>query len=469
MSTKPMKNTTSPFLTAIEKLPTEGPIPFCMPGHKRNPQFDYLRGNEVYDITEMAGYDDLHHADGIIAAEQAYASTLYGTVATRFLVGGSTAGILAGIHALTHEGDTVIMSRCCHKSVYHGVALSHTTPVYLPVRYVEGTSIVAPPTAQEVEACLQQNPAALVVITSPTYEGLIGPVSAIAEVCHRYGAKLLVDEAHGAHLGFGGFPHSARTQGADIVVQSLHKTLPSLTQTAILHALSPIDIPRLDAFLSVFQTSSPSYVLLSSIVGCIHYLAQQDALQGWYESVMKWRQACRLQHLSLFAPWQPFDPSKLVVLAPGAGVALAERLRREFHIEVEMTSVDYIIAMTGAGDTPSTLAALYSALRQIDADIRLDNVFMPTVRPSLPPMVHTPSRMASVAICSKQERLPLDRSVDRISCDYVWVYPPGSPIIVPGERITDSVIDTLAALSHSGLNVYSALGGFPDTLVSVGD
>jgi len=259
-----------------------GRLPFHMPGHKRNterfPHLQHLSAAE--DITEIDGFDNLHGAEGILAESMHSAAELWHSDRSFFLINGSSCGILAGIRALTKRGDTVIVSRNAHKSVYHAIELCGLRPVFLmpPWDGERGMFLSLPPAAVE-DALIRYPEASLVILTSPTYEGVLSDVASIARIAHGHDASLLVDEAHGAHLLGDPFPRGAVLSGADLAVQSLHKTLPALTQTAVLHVCGTrVDRARLEHQLAVFETSSPSYLLLASMDGCVRALRENTGL-----------------------------------------------------------------------------------------------------------------------------------------------------------------------------------------------
>ena len=247
--------------------------PFHMPGHKRRGS-DIGAGLDPYaiDITEIDNFDNLHHAEGIIKEAQAEAAALYGAKRAYFLINGSTCGILAAISAATKRGDKVLVARNCHKAVYHALYLRQLHPVFTYPE-ITRTRLQGQITEAQIRAAFDENPdIKAVVITSPTYDGVVSDVAAIASVAHAHGALLVVDEAHGAHFGFGGgFPQNAIALGADAVIVSLHKTLPAFTQTALL-LLGGMREAAVEKFLGIYETSSPSYVLMTGIERCIHYV-----------------------------------------------------------------------------------------------------------------------------------------------------------------------------------------------------
>ena len=223
-----------------------------MPGHKR--QSLHFPNPYAIDITEIDGFDNLHHAEGILKEAQERAAELYGSRECFYLINGSTCGLLAAISAAAKRGETVLVARNCHKAVYHALFLRELSANYLyPV--ITENGIMGQITAEQVEEALSQDPTIkTVILTSPTYEGIGSDIGKISTVAHRHGAALIVDEAHGAHFGFGaGFPENAVRQGADAVIMSLHKTLPSFTQTALLHLcsdrISSAEVKNTSAFM----------------------------------------------------------------------------------------------------------------------------------------------------------------------------------------------------------------------------
>ena len=225
------------LLEKLQEYRAEDMYPFHMPGHKRKP-LPFPNPYSI-DITEIDGFDNLHHAEGILKEAQERAADLYGSKECFYLVNGSTCGLLAAICAATKKRDKVLVARNCHKAVYHALYLNELQAEYIyPVITKSGIQGQIEP--EQVKKALLLNPdIAAVILTSPTYEGVVSDINAIAGIAHERGIPLIVDEAHGAHLGFGaGFPENAVRQGADAVIMSLHKTLPSFTQTALLHLCS---------------------------------------------------------------------------------------------------------------------------------------------------------------------------------------------------------------------------------------
>ena len=234
---------------------------FHMPGHKRNPEFDSMNGLFARDLTEVDGADDLHCPQGIIKDAQERAAKLYDADEAYFLVNGSTAGLLTAISASAPAGTKVIVARNCHKAVYNAVFLRDLCPVYVCPAFDEAFGINGSVFPDEIEKAIAANPdAKAVILTSPTYDGVVSDIKTIAEIVHKNNMILIVDAAHGAHHGFHpAFPDSAVHLGADAVVVSLHKTLPSPTGTAMLLLKGDrVSRSRVRRFLDVYETSSPS-------------------------------------------------------------------------------------------------------------------------------------------------------------------------------------------------------------------
>ena len=429
--------------------------PLHMPGHKR--RACHSPGLPWHlDISEIDGFDNLHTPEGVLLEAEARAARLFGSEGAYFLINGSSGGILAGIYACTRPGDAILIARNCHKAVYHAVEILGLCPIYLEPPILAEAGIAGSISPQAVERALEARPdIRLAVITSPTYEGVLSDVGGIAEVLCRRGIPLFVDEAHGAHLGLSShFSPGAIQQGADLVVQSLHKTLPSLTQTAILHRSGGLISPAaLRHALGVFQSTSPSYLLLAAIDGCIAFLeAEGEApFDAWRARLERFYEAMAdLERLKLFggagAHIYAHDPGKLSIVCGGAnltGGALLAALREDFGIELEMALPGYALAMTGLASTDEDLERLGDALRA------LDRACQPASQAALP--IQLPPMPAQVIPAGEALRLPGRRvgfaeSVGQISRGYVWAYPPGVPLVAPGTRITQAVADCLAEL-----------------------
>ncbi|MBR3990981.1 MAG: aminotransferase class I/II-fold pyridoxal phosphate-dependent enzyme [Clostridia bacterium] len=440
-------------------------LPMHMPGHKRRGGYDHLDAlSASLDITEIDGFDDLNDPRSILRESEEAASALWGCRETVYSVNGSTSCVLAAVRAVCPPGSRIVMARNCHRSVYHAVEICSLDPVYVMPERVPGTPLPGSVSPEAVERALGGTPdASAVVMTSPTYEGVISDVGAIAEIARRAGVPLIVDEAHGAHLGlFGAFPGGAIAAGADVVIHSLHKTLASLTQTAALHNCgSSTDVDEIRRQMSVFQTSSPSYLLTASLDGCVRRLAETGG-----RDLIEWRDALRVfrEKISglgnLREPVKAgegvfmTDPSKIFITAAHVGLSgteLDRRLREEFGIECEMSTAFGALAMTGQGDTEQSLARFAEALLSLDRTIVPGRAAIPEP----PYQTEAPERiyLPADAVRMKKETVPLRDAQGRVAAGYVYSYPPGVPILVPGEVVGRDVVEALASLSRAGIRL----------------
>ncbi|MDE5996165.1 MAG: aminotransferase class I/II-fold pyridoxal phosphate-dependent enzyme, partial [Eubacterium sp.] len=328
--------------------------PFHMPGHKRNPDFN-IDGSEI-DITEIKGFDNLHSPSGSIFEIEQKLSSLYNSEKTFMLVNGSTVGLLASIFAVTEQKDKIIIARNCHKSVYNACFLRELDVVYIEPEYNEENGFYIEIKQCEIDKAIQNNPdAKAVVLTSPTYEGCVSDVYA--------DIPIIIDSAHGAHFGFGSFPVYPN---GDIVVSSLHKTLPSLTQTAILNVYNNALIDKVKMYFDIFQTTSPSYVLMNSVSKCVAFLENSKKAFEEYEAMLNDFYQIKLSHLEFI---KTDDKGKIIISTAKCNInghQLADMLREKHSIECEMESINYIILMTSVADTKDAFAVLKNALVEID-------------------------------------------------------------------------------------------------------
>ena len=441
--------------------------PFHMPGHKRralpfpNPY--------TIDITEIDGFDNLHHAGGLIRESEERAAKLYGADRSYYLVNGSTCGLLAAICAAARRGDKVLAARNCHKAVYHAVSMQGLSVEFLYPAITRG-DLQGQITAAQVEEALTKHPdIAVVILTSPTYEGIVSDVAAIAACCHAHGAALIVDEAHGAHFGFGaGFPENAVRLGADAVIMSLHKTLPSFTQTALLHCNGGrIDTERVARYLGVYETSSPSYLFMAGMDACIDLIREQGAelfaqyrrrLDAFYRDtadltqlhVMRREDLCKEEAYD-------WDDSKLMIYAGTmGGEALHQELLGHYHLQMEMVSADYVLGMTSLMDTDEGMRRLVTALHEINEKNRKTDLGGEVPEAGFTARIYreNPRRMQIYqALDLPYREVPFDEAVGKMAADYVYLYPPGIPLIVPGEVITEEFIRHIRECRERKLNV----------------
>ncbi len=427
--------------------------PFHMPGHKRNPAFS-MENPYSFDVTEVEGTGHLFGASGIIKEAEMRAKRAYGSRETKFLVGGSTSGILSAISACVCLGDKILIARNCHKSVYHAIFTMNLKPYYIYPDLMEPSGIFSGVTREEVERAWERTPdIKCVVVTSPTYEGIVSEVKGIADFLHEKGVLLIVDEAHGAHLRWHKtFPVSALEAGADIIIQSLHKTLPALTPAALLHiGTDRVPLNKLSRSLQIYQTSSPSYVLMSSMDQCIGWLAVdgKEAFERFHRCCAAfYKKTERLVHLSLLHNPNK-DYSKIIIKTDQTnitGYGLGRLLREEYHMETEMQHLYYVTAIAGAADTEEALTRLADALLTIDRELKPVYAKTSIRKQEAPESCYTPYE---ADLCPGEQTEWKD-APGRISKEFVAVYPPGIPCIVPGEVITAEILQRLTELRKSG-------------------
>lgn len=464
----------------LKKLENSGVYAFHMPGHKRN---GILTGAELpygIDITEIDGFDDLHHAGGILKETQKRAAVVWHADESHYLINGSTVGLISAILGCTHRGDRILMARNCHKSVYNAVFLNELYPVYLyPQMLSSGGKVQGdlngPVTVSQVEQALDNNPdISAVVITSPTYEGIISDVHGIAECAHRRRIPLILDEAHGAHFGFHPyFPKNGNDLGADIVIHSLHKTLPSLTQTALLHMNGTIiDRDRVNMYLDILQSSSPSYVLMASIDECVRLIEEKrvSVFSGYVDMLQETREQLKnMEHLRL---WESpgYDRSKILISTAESytigketnkytGKQLYTDMMQRYFLQFEMAAPNYAIAMTAPGDIKKGMRRLTDALKEIDSKLA-----KPTKNESFNAKSKNDGKQLyeNIQIYScgeinklqkKRKKVSLNACAGYISTEYAYIYPPGIPLIVPGEQISEKTMNQIIEYHKTGFEI----------------
>lgn len=520
------------ILSKLDKYKHENIVPMHMPGAKRNKELIELymgdMGNPYEkDITEINGFDNMHNAETIIKDAFDEAAELYGADESWYLVNGSTAGNMSAICGVTHKNDVVIMARNCHISVYNAVILNELNPVYIYPEYDEEYGYYKGITLKEIKFIVDKyssdhdrNDIKAVILTSPTYEGNVSDIKSIAEYLHQYNIPLIVDEAHGAHFNFSeSFPQSAVKSGADVVINSVHKTLPSLTQTAIMHInYGIVDVERIRRYWNIYQSTSPSYILMSSIARSLS-IVKNDGDKLFAEYVDKLtilrNGLSELKHIRLI---NTDDISKLVLGYKDAKW-LYDTLFYKYKIQLEMSSIKYVIAMTSIFDSQEYYDRFLAALKEIDEE--LDNRVLAALKEIDEEIDESISKYDREDILNSKVDKDLDNRFNsihngeadnrlnyssinnqdngnkinvvdfrdeqaltiaeafnrrdlsgcdeiqmnnekiygKISGESVYVYPPGIPILCPGEVITRKIIAILEAAGEAGLEVVGVKEG----------
>lgn len=455
---------------ALEIYSQEDYYPFHMPGHKRNP--DTVNTDLPFDrdITEIDGFDNLHHPEGILKKAQETAASVYDTKECYYSVNGSTAALLAAVSATVPRNGQILVARNCHKAVYHALYLRNLIPTYVYPQMDPKWWINGGISSDKVERALAENPEIkAVLLTSPTYDGVVSDIEKIAEIVHRYEIPLIVDEAHGAHFHFSNyFPTSAAELGADLVIQSFHKTLPSMTQTAVLHNCSDrVDSRLIRRFMGIYQSSSPSYILMASMDACMEKMSS-DGNEMFREFTKILEKARRrlseCKYIRLVSPEIrtagvfDYDRSKLLFstrYASMTGSELAQILLEKYHIQVEMETEHYVLALAAVGDSGEGFERLCQAIEEINQEeAQKKKEKRETEEPKAGRTAYTSlSQFMSIteAMESESEIRKLEESVGRISAEFGYLYPPGIPLIVPGEQITGQFIRNMRIYMEEGL------------------
>lgn len=485
----------TPILNGLIAYNTEGSYPWHMPGHKRrmNTIFPELVENPFsIDVTEAGDLDEFHHPAGIIKEAQDRATQIYGSTRSYYLVNGSTCGILAAISTVCKPGEKIIVARNCHKAVYHAIRLLRLKPVYIMPDWNENLQMFGGMSADVVKKALKTHAdTKAVLLVSPTYEGVVSDVEKIAKIAHKAKIPLIVDAAHGAHFeymanvnetisatNYEKVPDPAIRLGADIVIESLHKTLPAMTQCGILHYKSGlVKQSSLEEYLSVYQSTSPSYVFMATMEACIEKMDhERDGLFIVYKHLLaEYRKKFEgLQHIHLVGENDfkknniyDYDDGKLVFTVGHCGipredgmkvvngVVLGEILHKEYGQMMEMAAGNYVIAMTSVADTKEAFEALYQALEAIDSQLteleeNTDNSIKGGVNYSL-----LFERKMTIAEAKESNRveMSLEEAHSHVCGEYIYIYPPGIPLVVPGEVLTKEVLIEIEKAIQLGLNI----------------
>ncbi len=421
--------------------------PFHMPGHKRNNKFG-ISGSEI-DITEIESFDNLHSPSGIILQLEKQLSDFYSSKYSFISTGGSTCCILAAIFALCEEGDEIILARNCHRSVYHACEIRNLKTHFINANFIEELGCYGSIKQDDLNSILACNPhAKAIVITSPTYDGITSKI--------KTNVPLIVDAAHGAHFPFGNFPQYPH---GDIVISSLHKTLPCLTQTAVVNVYNEKFKDRVKKFMDIFETTSPSYVLMNSIsISCEYLLSSKKDFQKLSDNLDNlYKMPLSKLEFKIFD-----DKSKIIVSCSKTnitGVDLANILRKKYKIECEYASVNYVNLISTVADEKYAFEKLSNALKEIDKSlITATQRVIPKF--SMPTIECHPSK-----IDSSEETL-LENAYGKISAEIISSYPPGGVIINIGERYTKEIIDYIQFLNKNGICILSSSAKQPLTVLT---
>lgn len=452
--------------------------PFHMPGHKLG-RINVLKDSNIMrvDTTEVEGTDNLYCAEGIISAAHKRAAKLYNSEQSYFLINGSTGGILAAISAVCRKGDTLLMARNCHKSVFNGVMLNELKPIYLYPDYIEECSLLGGINPEQVRSQLESNQGiSAVFITSPTYEGFVSDIEEIAAICHEKGKILIVDEAHGAHFGLSEyFPKSSIEMGADIVIQSMHKTLPVFTQTGIIHINGKlVDRDRVRQFLEIYQSSSPSYIFMTALDECIKLIEEKGVqlFESLERKLTDFREKVNLMSnigiigREIMGKYSIYDVdlSKLLFIGKIStikGKKAEQILRNTFMLQMEMSMDKAFLGITTIADQEEGFLRLSNAIKELDDvlwdEISEDDLQVNKKNKEESRLFDIIKEKASIlpadVINRKSECIELIKAEGRIAATNISVYPPGIPVVVMGEILSECLISYINKAIQKGFFV----------------
>ena len=458
-----------PIIDRLLKLNNDEITSFHVPGHKNGKIYNRFQHKNFKDIiynldtTEIPGTDNLHNPRDIIKESQDRASRIFKSEETFFLVNGSTSGIYSMIMATTSPGDKVLIDRNCHQSVINAIILGDLVPIYIYPNIDESQGISMGVLSEDVEKKLvEHNDIKAVVLTYPTYYGIACDLKKIGEIVHKYDKILLIDEAHGAHFGLNkNLPLTALSCGADGVVQSTHKTLPSFTQSSMLHIQgSKIDREKLRLMLRIHQSSSPSYLLLSSLdFAVMIYETEGEALmKDLLENIRNFREEVKkINKIDIMGEEvvgkngvYSIDPTRLWIKINGMpGYELESKLRDKFNIQMELSNSYGVLAVTSIANDERDFIKLLSALDSISKEEVLKDTELKTAKYEVPKQIVTPRQ----AFYMTKKKVLLKESMGQVSGEYIIPYPPGIPLIIPGERITSEVIEYIISMIDDGKEI----------------
>lgn len=456
-----------PLVEALENFRRNEPISFHVPGHKHGSLSglpNELRQALTYDVTELTGLDDLHEPQEAIQRAELKLEELYGSTRSFFLVNGSTVGNLAMLYATVGQDDIVLVQRNAHKSIFHGLELTGARALFLSPQWDENTKTAGHVTLESVKSALLQSPnVKAAVFTNPTYYGMVNKeLKEIIAYCHAREIPVLVDEAHGAHFVVDeSFPESSLQMGADVVVQSAHKTLPAMTMGSFLHIRSDlVNSERVAHFLHMLQSSSPSYVIMASLDDARQYADSYTDEDLSYFLLYRKRLVQGLRNISGLDVVEVDDTLKLIVRVKGhTGFALQQAFERQgIYTELaDLYQVLWVLPLIKVGYTNDQLEVIEKCRKVVASLTQSENLavsssaFMPVL--PISSVVYTASQLRGM----KTEWVHIDKTTERIAAEAIVPYPPGIPLLCAGERVLKEHITQLVELLAAGSHIQGAI------------
>lgn len=467
----------TPVLNALKNLMEENSVSFHMPGHKgKNTLINWGEFIPYIDTTEVEGMDNLLEPRGIIDESQRLAAEVFGAKATLYGVNGSTGSNYIALATITKPGDKVLIQRNCHKSIYNALILNRLNPIYMYPNYNENYNVLTGIRPEDIDQIMTEQPdIKAVVLTYPNYYGVCSDLTKIAEIIHKHGKVLMVDEAHGPHMGFSDkLPISALKAGADIVIHSTHKTLPSFTQTSMIHVGSDrIDLNKLRDRYQLYTTTSPSYLFTLSNEIAVSYMDTGGRERLDY-NVEKCKEVVKrlnaIDRVEVFegdptdGTIHDKDITKILISIDGIrGSQIKKRLRTEYNIRLEMSDYYYALILTSLMNEDEEYEKLIAAVEDMaknspHEEINYVNINMPT-----PKIVINPAQ----AYYGKKEQVELKDAIGKLAAAPIIPYPPGIPLIVPGEEFTKEIYEHILFLEENGLEIVGLMGKNKDHIVVV--
>lgn len=468
----------TPVFDALKRLMEEDSVFFHMPGHKgKNTLINWGDYIPFIDTTETEGMDNLLDPRGIIQESQELAAKVFGSKYTQYAVNGSTGSIYIALATITKPGDKILVQRNCHKAVYNAMILNRLNPVYMYPNYNEDYHVMTGLDPKEIDDILSEDSQIkAVVITYPNYYGVCSDLETIANIVHKHNRILMVDEAHGPHMTFSErLPKSALECGADIVIHSTHKTLASFTQTSMIHiGTDRVDLNKLRDRFQLYTTTSPSYLFTASNEIGVAYMDTEEAKKKLEWNIDKCEETIkRLNAIdrvfvftgdendkTIFAK----DNTKILFRIDGMrGSQVKKQLYAKYNIRLEMTDYYYALALTSFMNEEEDYERLIAAVEDLAKTAPYEEISPVSIK--LP----TPKVIMPVyeAYHSSKKQIELKDSIGRVSAASIIPYPPGIPLVVPGEEITQELYNQIIFLMENGIEIVGLMGYNKDRLVVV--
>ena len=459
----------APIYEALVNLRKKRIVPFDVPGHKRgrgNPELVELLGEKCVgiDVNSMKPLDNLGHPVSIIREAEELAADAFGAKHAFLMIGGTTSSVQSMILATCKAGDKIILPRNVHKSAINALVLCGAIPIYVEMSVQPQIGIALALETERFAAAIAEHPDAVaVLVNNPTYYGVCSDLKALVDMAHAAGLKVLVDEAHGAHLGFTDqLPLSAMEAGADMAAVSMHKSGGSLTQSSILLVGDDVNAEYVRQIINLTQSTSASYLLLSSLDISRRNLALRGKQS--FEKVVEMAEYARREINAIGGYYaygrelidgetvHDFDVTKLSVYTQGiglTGIEVYDLLRDEYDIQIEFGDIGNILAYVSIGDRLQDIERLVGALADIKRLYSRDGSDLIAGEYIQPQLVLSPQE----AFYAKRKRLPLDEAVGQVCGEFVMCYPPGIPLLAPGERVTQGIVDYIHFAKERGCSL----------------